>query len=107
MTMQQSAKNLHNRLRLTEKGFKRMSNDAVTASPVPTLIVAQARNHVADFESAMSAGRPFDARHAARQLMQTALAAYDLATMSAHQRIDHNIPRRSDSFVAPSDVDGD
>lgn len=84
-----------------------MSNDAVTAPADPMFMGAEARNHIADFEAAMNAGRPFDARHAARQLMQTALAAYDLATVSAHQRIDHNAPSRSGSFVAPSDVDGD
>ena len=82
-------------------------DDAVTATADPMFMGAEARNHIADFELAMTAGRPFDARHAARQLMQTALAAYDMATMSAHQRIDHNVPSRSDSFVAPSDVEGD
>lgn len=88
-----------------------MSNDAVTAPAAAPAgaddLCIQAVKQAHLFFNGMASGRPFDARHAARQLMQTALAAYDLATMSAHQRIDHNIPTRSGSFVAPSDVEGD
>lgn len=84
-----------------------MSKDAVSAPLSPIGLASKAIDLATSFAETMEAGRPFDARHAARQLMETAQKAYEMACDVVNHRIDPNAPRRSDSFVAPSDVDGE
>lgn len=79
--------------------------DAVIATASHIGLASKAIDLATSFAETMQAGRPFDARHAARQLMETALKAYDVACMAVHQRIDPNSPPRY-PFVTDSDVEG-